>query len=81
MISSASGTTTETWAYDGDGGSPKRSTVKNITTAPSNPMQYAGQRFDSATSLSHLRARMYDAATGRFLAQDPLAADRCPVSV
>jgi RHS repeat-associated protein len=62
------------WTYTYEPYGTKRSAVKNITTAPSNPMQYTGQRFDSATSLSHLRARMYDSATGRFLAQDPLAA-------
>jgi RHS repeat-associated protein len=62
------------WTYTYEPYGTKRSAVKNITTAPSNPMQYTGQRFDSGTSLSHLRARMYDSSTGRFLSQDPLAA-------
>jgi RHS repeat-associated protein len=37
-----------------------------------NPFQYTGREFDAETSLYFYRARYYDAATGRFLSEDPL---------
>jgi RHS repeat-associated protein len=36
-------------------------------------LAFTGQFVDAATGLYHLRARQYDAATGRFLTTDPLA--------
>lgn len=47
--------------------------MKNDPAAPTNPMRFTGEYFDSATSLYHLRARQYDMGTGRFLTQDPIA--------
>jgi RHS repeat-associated protein len=36
-------------------------------------MQYSGEMLDGSSGLYDLRARQYDASTGRFLSQDPLA--------
>lgn len=35
------------------------------------PYRYAGERYDEAAGLYHLRARRYDPRTGRFLSRDP----------
>jgi RHS repeat-associated protein len=36
-----------------------------------NPFRYTGRELDSETGLYYYRARYYDAATGRFLSEDP----------
>ncbi|WP_419095338.1 RHS repeat-associated core domain-containing protein [Aeribacillus kexueae] len=38
--------------------------------ASENPYRYAGYRYDEATGLYYLKARYYDADTGRFLTRD-----------
>jgi RHS repeat-associated protein len=38
--------------------------------------KFAGQALDSASGLYYMRARYYDAATGRFLSRDPLEGAR-----
>lgn len=47
------------------------SETKNDTKAPSTLMKFAGEYLDP-TGLYHLRARQYDASTGRFTTPDPL---------
>ena len=45
------------------------------TSFPDLPFRFAGERHDDVAGLYHLRARVYDPATGRFLTRDPLALD------
>ncbi|MBI2169884.1 MAG: RHS repeat-associated core domain-containing protein [Actinobacteria bacterium] len=40
--------------------------------SPANPARFTGEYLDGRSGLYHLRARDYDARTGRFLAGDPL---------
>ena len=44
------------------------------TSAPADPVGFAGEAQDPATGLYDLRARQYDTQTGRFLGTDPLPA-------
>lgn len=37
-----------------------------------NPFRYCGEYFDVETGLLYLRARYYDAASGRFISEDPI---------
>jgi RHS repeat-associated protein len=41
------------------------------TGAPTNPFNFSGEQRDPTTGLYHLRARQFDATTGRFLTTDP----------
>lgn len=63
----------EQWKHDYDPYGENRLTTKVVTTAPANPVLFAGEALDTETSLYHLRARQYDSATGRFTAVDPVA--------
>lgn len=44
-------------------------------TNTSSPFLFAGRPWDSETGTYNNRARQYDPTTGRFLSEDPLAAD------
>ena len=70
-VTAAPGTTDWTYSYDPFGAT--RTQTHNDPTAPANPMQYSGEMLDTTSGLYNLRARQYDATTGRFLSQDPLA--------
>ena len=70
----SSSTGVEQWKYDYDPFGENRATTKAVTTAPSNPVQFAGEFLDIETNYYHLRARQYDPALGRFLALDPIPA-------
>ncbi len=57
-------------------------TIRARTGTTANPYQFSGERYDSTTSLVHLRARYYDPMTGRFLSKDPFGGVmRDPVSL
>jgi RHS repeat-associated protein len=56
---------TDAYEYDAFGNQIYRS-----GTTPNNYM-YRGEQFDPDLSLYYLRARYYNAATGRFLSRDP----------
>jgi len=58
------GTVTGTYEYDVFG-------AERAHTGDGTEWSYTGEQHD-ATGLEHLRARYYDAGTGRFLARDPL---------
>lgn len=73
-LTSAAGTPQWSYTYEPFGSS--RTEVRNDPAAPTNPMRFAGELIDTATSLYHLRARQYDPATGRFLSLDPVAPTR-----
>ena len=61
---SASGTVTDTYAYDAYG------QIINRSGTTVNSVLFAGQAFDSALGDYYLRAHDMDPATGRFLSQD-----------
>jgi RHS repeat-associated protein len=66
---SASGSTEWTYSYEPYGS--QKTEDQNDSSAPSNPMKFAGDMLDP-TSLYYLRARQYDPNLGRFLMRDPL---------
>lgn len=72
----SSSTGAEQWKYDYDPFGENRLTTKVVTTAPVNPVQYAGEALDTETNLYHLRARKYDPLQGRFASTDPVAPSR-----
>jgi len=61
-----------TYSYEPFGTSRTSPTNQNGLT---NPVGFAGEYKDPATSLYHLRARELDTTTGRFTALDPIAQD------
>jgi RHS repeat-associated protein len=61
----ASGTVLNTYEYDVFGA------VRSSTGSTANAFTYTGEQTDASTGLEYLRARYYDAATGRFLSLDP----------
>ncbi|HEV7679379.1 MAG TPA: RHS repeat-associated core domain-containing protein [Candidatus Dormibacteraeota bacterium] len=67
-LSDSTGAIVAAYHYDGFG---------NVTTvgagAPANPMLFQGQYLDSDTGLYNMRARNYDAASGRFTQRDPVS--------
>jgi len=67
-VTSSTGSSEWTYAYDPFGNA---AATQNDPSAPDNPMQYDGQCVDP-TGLYYLRAREYDATSGRMLSRDPL---------
>jgi RHS repeat-associated protein len=64
LLTDATGTVTDTYDYDAWG-----NTV-NTTGSTPNAYLYRGEQYDSDLGLYYLRARYYDALTGRFLTRD-----------
>jgi RHS repeat-associated protein len=60
------------WKYEYEPYGVPRSTINVSGSAPINQLRFNGQYHDAETGLHHLRARQYDAATGRFGALDPI---------
>ena len=67
-LTSSTGTTMWTYAYNPFGDT--RVETKNNNQAPANFIKFAGQYLDPS-GLYHMRARQYDATSGRFLTVDP----------
>jgi RHS repeat-associated protein len=65
-LSNAGGTLAQTYTFDSFGNQTASS--GSLT----NSFQYTGREFDSEIGLYYNRARYYDPAAGRFLAEDPL---------
>ena len=63
------GTLTKSYTYDPFG------VEQNIDQADTNPFRYCGEYFDNESKDLYLRARYYNAGTGRFTQQDPAMAD------
>lgn len=64
FLTSSTGTVGNTYQFDAFG-----MPVANTGTT-ANTYLYSGERFDSALSLYHLRARYYNPLTGRFMTMD-----------
>jgi len=64
-LTSATGAVTDTYDYDAWGN------LLHSTGSTPNSFLYRGQEFDSDLGIYYLRARYYDANTGRFLTVDP----------
>ena len=60
------GTILKDYSYDAFGN--QKAENENDT----NPFRYSGEFFDEETGLIYLRARYYDATTGRFISEDPI---------
>jgi RHS repeat-associated protein len=71
FLANAAGTITDTYTFDAFG-----APIASTGTTP-NPYLYSGERFDSALNLYHLRARYYNALTGRFMTMDPMHGKSC----
>ncbi len=57
--------------YDGWG----KATITGSNTAAVGRYEWTGREYDAETKLQYNRARYYDAATGRWMSQDPLGFD------
>ncbi|MEX2213779.1 MAG: RHS repeat-associated core domain-containing protein [Phycisphaeraceae bacterium] len=60
----------QTYAYDAYGNALGFDTAAALTN-----LLYSGEQFDQKLAMQYLRARYYDAATGRFNRVDPFAGD------
>jgi RHS repeat-associated protein len=60
------------WKYEYEAYGAERSATDVSGSSPENRLRFSGQYLDPETTLYHLRARQYDAATGRFDGLDPL---------
>jgi len=65
-LTDSTGNVAASYVYDSFG-----KVTASTGTGP-NPFQYTSREFNSETSLHYYRARYYDAATGRFLREDPI---------
>ena len=61
------------WAFSYEPFGAPRTTVQDVSPAPTVPMRFAGEMLDD-TGHYNLRARLLDPTTGRFTSIDPLAA-------
>ncbi|HEY8766743.1 MAG TPA: RHS repeat-associated core domain-containing protein [Dehalococcoidia bacterium] len=66
-LTNSSATKTDGYSYDAFG------TPTHSPGSSTQPFQFTGQQKDADSGLQYLRARYYDASTGRFLSQDPIA--------
>ncbi|MBK1702980.1 FG-GAP-like repeat-containing protein [Halochromatium glycolicum] len=75
-LTDATGAVTDSYVYDGYGNEVA------TTGSTDNPYRFAGEPFDPNVGLYYLRARYYDAETGRFVSMDPAAGDpQSPMSL
>ena len=63
-LTNAAGTVVKTYTYNAFG------EEQDISTTDGNPFRYCGEYYDTACGTLYLRARNYDATTGRFTQQD-----------
>ncbi len=65
-LSNAAGALTQTYALDSFGN--QTASTGSLT----NSFRYTGRELDTETNLYYMRARYFDAVTGRFLSEDPI---------
>jgi RHS repeat-associated protein len=65
QLTNSAGAVTDEYEYDAFGNS-----FTKVGSTPNNYL-YRGEQYDSDLSLYYLRARYYNAGTGRFLSRDP----------
>ena len=65
-LSDALGIVTDRYIYDAYG------RTISPTVAAGNDYYFTGEQRDTGTNLDYLRARFFDASTGRFMSRDPL---------
>jgi len=63
-LTNATGTVVKTYTYNAFG------EEQDISNTDGNPFRYCGEYYDTACGKLYLRARNYDATTGRFTQQD-----------
>jgi RHS repeat-associated protein len=68
-LSSSTGSLVNTYSYDSFG----RTSASSGTIT--NDLRYTARELDAETGLYYNRLRYYDASTGRFLSEDPIAFD------
>ena len=68
-LTNATGTVVKTYTYNAFG------EEQDISNTDGNPFRYCGEYYDTACGTLYLRARNYDATTGRFTQEDPIRAD------
>ena len=68
----------QSYAYDSFGkpyivtGSGTITSIDNVNNLYGNTRLYTGREYDREIKLYFLRARYYDASTGRFISRDPI---------
>jgi RHS repeat-associated protein len=65
-VSNTAGSLTQTYTFDSFG------KTTNSTGSLTNPFQYTARELDPESNLYYVRARYFDAATGRFISEDPI---------
>jgi RHS repeat-associated protein len=75
QLTNSLGQVTDTYEYDAFGNTISKTTLPTGATPTPNNYLYRGEQFDPDLSLYYLRARYYNASTGRFLSSDPLAGE------
>jgi RHS repeat-associated protein len=75
QLTNSLGQVTDTYEYDAFGNTISKTTLPTGATPTPNNYLYRGEQFDPDLSLYYLRARYYNAGTGRFLSSDPLAGE------
>jgi len=73
-MTSSSGQAQWTYTYEPFG--TTRTETKDDPSAPDNTIKFAGSLLDPGSPQYYLRARSYDATSGRFASLDPLAPDK-----
>jgi RHS repeat-associated protein len=69
-VTDGNGVLKDTIVYDGYG-----NVVSQTDATWTGRYQYTSREFDASTGLQYNRGRYYDAATGRWISQDPLGFD------
>jgi len=84
-LTDASGTVVERYAYSAYGKPIFLDASANLldpqASTIGNPYLFTGRRLDEETGLYYYRARMYDAALGRFVSRDPIGYEAGDVSL